>query len=299
MALPIEQKLHELLRSLCVTALAGFLGVVLTTATAAAENAVGNGHVTEGYVTPHAIGNDDTKNHATNRSSTRNHVDELEIWVADVGVQLFNDSDIDGYFAGFRITLDVDIEREWADVYAEIYVQPAGTSARLLHATNVFSIFNRASSDVYQVELDLTDNFLADDYNVLIDIVNANTARVVDTVSSATHANLEGLPLESVDFQANLDGPSDPLGSPVRPFNNDDGYYDDEYFLTYSLSAGFGGYYDYYGYGVGFSSFSGSAFSGSSFGVSLTSSGVGGSTGWLTIFILGLAAAVRKRRRAG
>ncbi len=139
----------------------------------------------------------------TNKRNHSGHLlhDYAEIWVADVDVHVFGDSDLDGFFRGFSVNLDVDVDWHSADVFAVFYLKTADKDPQLLHSTLVFSIFERLVTDQYQVDVELVDNFEADYYDLIIDIVDAHSLNVVDTISYETHRNLAGLPLESANFQ--------------------------------------------------------------------------------------------------
>jgi len=234
-----------------------------------------NNVFSEGYATPlqQWIEQADNKRRSLPLSQ---HGGNAEIWVADVGALLFSDTDHDGYFAGFSVSLDVDVEWGFADVYAKIYLQPNGDELRFLHATNVFTVYEREASDRYRVDIDLIDNYPAGDYDVIIDLVDASNNHLVDSVSYLTHRNLDNLPLESADYQPY----SPPREEPVHvedmkphgdaPVDNhepdaeeheDDEYYDDD-------------------------------------NSSIRVVEYGGSMGILTLAMLGMAGAARLRRRA-
>lgn len=183
-----------------------------------------------------------------------------EIWVADISTHLIDDSDGDGYFAAFQVSMDIDVDWEWAEVYADIYLQPRGAAPRLLHTTQVFSIFERNSSDRYQVDVQLFDNTPTDGYDLIIDVVEVSSGFLVDSVSNYTHYNLANLPLESQDYQ-----------------------YDIQYETNFGVQvSGGNGFYDDVGISYGFS---------------VQSVGHGGATGWLGLLGLAIAALTRLRRR--
>lgn len=228
--------------------------------------------ITEGYATPELVGTSREQTHdSTKQPNTKHQVYEAEIWVADISTYLNDDSDHDGYFAGFTVSMDIDVEYDYADVFAEIYLQPYNAAPQLLYVTQVFSIYERASADRYDVDVGLLDNTPAGEYNLLIDVVDAYSGRVVDTVSNFTHYNLMNLPLESSDYQ--------------NP-------YDDDFGVQTSLGVQIlGGSSPNNGIqtGIGFE-----------FGFSTTSNAHGGSTSWLALFGLALVAGLRRfctRRR--
>lgn len=218
--------------------------------------------VTEGYVTPEQIGTQDLDAKPEQQSvqrDNRNHQHSADIWVANINTYLFDDADNDGYYAGLTVSMDIDVEQDWADVFAQIYLQRNGSQPRLLHTTDVFSIFERASSDEYQVDVGLLDNTPAADYDLIIDVVNASTGQLVDSVSNQTHHNLAYLPLESSDYQ-----------------------YDAQVELSYGLQiSGGNGNHNNIGLDYGFS---------------VQSLGHGGATGLLGLLGLALAVGVRLRR---
>jgi len=263
--------------------LAALVFTTLTVSSAAAQGDAQNSEetiktaITEGYVTPEQTG---IENPGATQPNKRNLYRSPEIWVADISTHLFDDFDQDGYFASFTLSMDIDVDWDWADVFAEIYLQRSGTEPRLLHITQVFSIFENAFSDRYQVDVELLDNIPSGYYDLLVDIVNASTGQVVDTVSNSTHFNLENLPLESSDYQY-----AGPNFQPAVDHEFD--YYEPENEIGYQTN-----------YDVQFSA--GSGYQNGvalDYGFSVQSVGHGGATGWLGILGLGLAAAARLRRR--
>ncbi len=204
-----------------------------------------------------------------------------DIWVSDISTVLFNDSDHDGYFAGFSVTLDVDVSQHSAEVYANFYLQSRAEGPNFLHSTNVFRIYEQDSIDRYRVDVDLTDSFFAGEYDLIIDVIDAQSTQVADTVSHRTHSNLGGLPLESNNYQFD-----------DHFVDNDyysDDYYDDNYgsnlVTTFSVNLSSG------------SSFNGNqqGFSSVGFGVNATVTEFRGSTGVIGLLILAAAGSIRAR----
>lgn len=122
-----------------------------------------------------------------------------EIWIADVGMSLFGDRDQDGYFSGFAVSIDADIDYGQAEVYASLYLARDDEALRPFHTTAVFSLYDRSATDRYRIEAQLIDAFAPGHYDLLIDLHDAHTGHIVDTVSAVTFRNLENLPLESDD----------------------------------------------------------------------------------------------------
>jgi len=172
-----------------------------TIASSLMNNVTDTRSVSEGYAQPIELWRDDSQQKATSRSRPH-YYDDPEIWVADLETLLYNDADQDGYYTSFRLLLDVDVDWDIVDVYAKIYLQPDGADEQLFYTTEVFTLFNTSSTDRYRVDVDLYENYAPDDYDLIIDIVNAHTGKVVDSVSDITHRNLDDLPLESGEYQS-------------------------------------------------------------------------------------------------
>jgi len=102
-----------------------------------------NSSVHEGYAAPVEQWIEGADTLRRNSLKTRHH-DDPEIWVADLSTLLYSDTDDDGYFAGFSLSIDVDVQWDTADVYAELYLQRSGAEPSFLHSTNVFTIYDRA-----------------------------------------------------------------------------------------------------------------------------------------------------------
>lgn len=244
-----------------------------------AQTHTDNSSFSEGYANPEAMLNNsltsngvdiEAGNASTNNRSGNNRPlqSNNEIYVSDVSTVLFNDADQDGYYAGFSVTLDVDVSWDSADVFANIFLQSNGSSPEFLHSTNVFTVFGQESFDRYRVDVDLTDNFFADEYDIIIDVVDAYSTLVVDTVSHRTHNNLSRLPLESNSNQI------------VRPFF-DDGYNggfsgSSNIVTTFTVDVSSGS--SFYGSNQG--------FSGVGFGVSARVTEFRGGAGWLILLAL-------------
>jgi len=253
------------------------------------QSVLDNSRISEGYDNPEealnqsaAIKTPELTN--TQRAATR-HGLHSEVWVSDVSTVLYDDTDHDGYFSGFSVSLDVDVTEDSAAVYADIYLQSSGSVPELFHTTNVFSVYEQESFDRYRVDVNLTDNIHAGDYDLLIEVVNAHSLEIEDTVSYLTHSNLSHLPLEASSF------------SHEHGFNDtyNDPYYDSSYEHNHSNTV-------VSTFSVGLSS--GSIFhagnassSGVGFGVSASVTEFHGGAGWGILLLLAAAGVVRKSSR--
>ncbi len=122
------------------------------------------------------------------------------VWVDDVGTSLFADNDRDGYFGGFSLSFDVDTTYGSQDVYATIFLQLDNQTPVVLLTSNTFRIYGRSGSDVYRVEAQLVNQYRAGNYQVQIDIHDAHSGEVLDSVDNQTFRNLRSLPLEAEPY---------------------------------------------------------------------------------------------------
>jgi len=195
------------------TAIAGF-ALVLTpfvANTALAESQVRiqssnlNSDVSEGYnlsVEEWSAQTQDAreKKQSTVRRSNRHaSIDKPLVWVANIGTLLFDDLDGDGYHSGFSLTIDVDSEFGDTDVYAAIYLSGWDEELNLLHTSETFTIYGSLIGDEYRIDTELRQNFPTDNYDITIDIHDAWSDEVLDTVNDRIFSNLNALPLESSD----------------------------------------------------------------------------------------------------
>ena len=123
-----------------------------------------------------------------------------DVWVDDVGTSLFADNDHDGYFGGFSLSFDVDTSYGSQDIYATIFLQLGNQSPIVLLKTKTFTIYGRSGADIYRVEAQLVDRYRAGNYQVQIDIHDAHSGEVLDSVDDQTFRNLRNLPLEAEPY---------------------------------------------------------------------------------------------------
>lgn len=142
-----------------------------------------------------------------------------DIWITDVGVLLFADDDHDGYFSGFSLSIDADTRYSHADVFATIDVRlPQGYRERL-HTTGTFSIYGDSTADEYRVDIELLNNYPIGDYDLFVNLVDANNYFVLDNVGASEFSNLSRLPLESEELDINHIQYA-PTASPQTPPTN-------------------------------------------------------------------------------
>jgi hypothetical protein len=122
------------------------------------------------------------------------------VWISNIGTSLYIDSDQDGYFSAFTLTIDADTDYSQADVYATIDIQRSGGERESLHTSGTFSIYGNSLTDEYRVDIELIRNYPIGDYDLFINLVDANDHAQVDSVGPTDISNLSRLPLESEDL---------------------------------------------------------------------------------------------------
>ncbi len=148
----------------------------------------------------------------------RPDLDFADTWVAEIGTLLTHDLDGDGYFTGFSLSVDVDTYRTDEDIYLALYTRNRSGTVSPLHVTRDFSIYGDALYDEYEIDIDLLTRYPADAYDLIIDVHDARSDRILDTVDDRIFSNLSRLPLESEDLDI---APNPPINRPGVPVNDD------------------------------------------------------------------------------
>lgn len=117
-------------------------------------------------------------------------------WIYDAGIELFVDNDNDGYYRYVRVTFDVDSYFHHAWVYAALYLSPDGVVWELLHETDDFRVHGETPDDAYEVETELVSGYPPGEYDLLIEIYDADTNVFQDELGPAQSSAFALLPLE-------------------------------------------------------------------------------------------------------
>lgn len=154
--------------------------------------------IEEGYMTSDQTREQAAIDHANVQPSSTTglrHLHRNDTQLVETGIQLSRDQDHDGYFSAFSLEMDVDT-RDQLEVYADIFLQRRFQSPQLLHSTRSFHLYGNSTSDEYRVDVTLANNFPAGHYDLIIEIRDAWSEELLDSVSEADFRNLGGLPLE-------------------------------------------------------------------------------------------------------
>jgi hypothetical protein len=131
---------------------------------------------------------------------TRSTVLSNDFWIYDSWVTLSNDFDYDGYYSTLTVEFDVDTVYSRAYVYAIIYLGVNGLFDPI-YTTSVFGIDSDISEDSFTVESELISGFPRNDYEIMIELYDADTNQFVAFSDGYEDADLAFAPLESVNFE--------------------------------------------------------------------------------------------------
>jgi hypothetical protein len=123
-----------------------------------------------------------------------------EFRVYDAWVTLERDQDHDGYYSDFTLNFDVDTDYSSAAVYAVLYLG-VDDEFREYHSSSVFTIYGEDSDDAFEVSTTLVEGFVNDDYEILIEVYDADSNNLVAVYDGYADNDLLYLPLESVDYE--------------------------------------------------------------------------------------------------
>lgn len=119
-----------------------------------------------------------------------------EFWIYDSWVSLQQDLDYDGYFSTFSVEFDADTIFIDAPVYAVLYLGQNGVYDAI-HVSSEFFIYGEDSSDSFVIESTLVSGFPSYDYDILLELYDAQTEQLVAFSDGYDNAEFAFVPLES------------------------------------------------------------------------------------------------------
>ena len=125
--------------------------------------------------------------------------DHIDYWFYDAWVTLYGDRDYDGYFYGFSLEFDADTAYYQAPVYAIVYLGK-NDFYEPFNVTSVFTLFGESSDDSVLLESELETGYPTGDYDILIELIDADSDLHVATIDAYSDADLSYQSLESADF---------------------------------------------------------------------------------------------------
>jgi hypothetical protein len=119
-----------------------------------------------------------------------------EFWIYESWVSLQHDLDYDGYFSSFSVEFDADTIFVDAPVYAVLYLGQNGVYDAI-HVSSEFFIYGEDSSDSFVIESTLVSGFPSYDYDILLELYDAQTEQLVAFSDGYDNAEFAFVPLES------------------------------------------------------------------------------------------------------
>ena len=128
-----------------------------------------------------------------------------DVWFFDADVVLFNDDDGDGYYHGIDLLFDADTIYSAVEVYAVVYLSLDFGPWNEYGVTEDFWIFGASGTDEYVLVTELMSGYPTGDYDLLIELFDADDNFLLASFGPDETSALSFLPLE--DF--NRDEPID------------------------------------------------------------------------------------------
>lgn len=125
-----------------------------------------------------------------------------DFWIYDADVILFGDDDRDGYFYGIDLLFDADTIYSSAPVYAVLYLSLNGGPWNEYTATENFRINGSSADDEYVVVTELQSGYPTGDYDILIELFDAETGEFLADYGPESDSALSFLALEDFNRDA-------------------------------------------------------------------------------------------------
>jgi hypothetical protein len=130
----------------------------------------------------------------------------VDFWFYLADVDLYADDDRDGYYSGVDLLFDVDTYYSVADIYAVAYLSFEGGPWEEYAVTEDFTIFGSSGTDDYVIVTDLVSGYPTGDYDILVEIFDADTNDFLAFIGPEDTSDLAFLPLEDMERDAPFRG---------------------------------------------------------------------------------------------
>lgn len=131
--------------------------------------------------------------------ATSRNIDS-DFWIYDAFVTFDVDQDYDGYYSSFTVEFDADTYFANAEVYARLYLS-RGDVFEEYHTSSLYLIHGDSSHDSLVIESDLVTGFPSGDYELMIELYDAQTDELVAIYDGYNDADLTLLTLESRSYE--------------------------------------------------------------------------------------------------
>ena len=132
-------------------------------------------------------------------SSSPSMSPNANFWFYLADVELYGDVDRDGYYSGIDLLFDIDTIYSIADIYAVAYLSFEGGPWEEYAVTEDFTIFGTSGTDDYVIVTDLVSGYPRGDYDILIEVFDADTSEFLAYYGPEDTSELSFLPLEDMD----------------------------------------------------------------------------------------------------
>ena len=121
----------------------------------------------------------------------------FEVFIYDADVHLLYDDDNDGFFHGLEVNFDADTTEFATTLYARLYLRRHEDPWTLYFQTPVFSVFGASPDDDYFVVTELLSGYDRAQYDLMIELYEANEHTLVAEFGPWDSPALSQLPLEA------------------------------------------------------------------------------------------------------
>ena len=122
---------------------------------------------------------------------------ELDVWLAEISSQAYQDIDQDGYHQNFTLTFDLDTRFSQQDVIVEVWIVGSTFNQQRMFTSDVIRLSDNSSLDRQQINFQLIDDYPTDYYQLELVIIDAASSHVIFTVDQHYSGLLQNLALES------------------------------------------------------------------------------------------------------
>ena len=146
-----------------------------------------------------------TSSGARDRGLAAAALPNTDFWFYLADVELYADDDRDGYYSGIDLLFDVDTYYSVADIYAVVYLSFEGGPWEEYAETEDFTIFGSSGTDDYILITDLVSGYPTGDYDLLIEVFDADNGDFLAFIGPEDTSELAFLPLEDMNRDAVTD----------------------------------------------------------------------------------------------
>ena len=125
-----------------------------------------------------------------------------DFWFYLADVELYADDDRDGYYSGIDLLFDVDTYYSVADIYAVAYLSYEGGPWEEYAVSEDFTIFGASGTDDYVLITDLVSGYPRGEYDLLIEVFDADNGDFLAFIGPEDTSELAFLPLEDMERDA-------------------------------------------------------------------------------------------------